>query len=151
MCPRCLPGTCTHEVATVRGGRTSGVWSRATGTCTYAAFDALWVNGKDLRGQSLTKRKRALSTRVRTGPRQAATPNPRSPIVRAVAEFPPMPSSTCLRLSWRVSQFQVIALPSNGPVRGLEPDIERLRGLRGPQIVPHAWYQLRLGACPTRP
>jgi bifunctional non-homologous end joining protein LigD len=30
------------------------------GNLHYAAFDALWVNGKDLRGQPLTKRKRAL-------------------------------------------------------------------------------------------
>ncbi len=30
------------------------------GNLHYAAFDALWVNGKDLRGLSLTRRKRAL-------------------------------------------------------------------------------------------
>jgi bifunctional non-homologous end joining protein LigD len=30
------------------------------GNLHYAAFDALWVNGKDLRGLPLTRRKRAL-------------------------------------------------------------------------------------------
>jgi bifunctional non-homologous end joining protein LigD len=30
------------------------------GNLHYAAFDALWVNGKDLRGQPLTRRKKAL-------------------------------------------------------------------------------------------
>jgi len=56
--------------------------------------------------------------------------------------------SLARRLSWCVSQFQVIAQPGDGPVRSLEPDIGRLWRLRGPQIVPYTWYQLRLGPCP---
>ena len=31
------------------------------GNLHYAAFDALWINGKDLRGLPLTRRKRALT------------------------------------------------------------------------------------------
>jgi bifunctional non-homologous end joining protein LigD len=34
------------------------------GNLHYAAFDALWVNGKDLRGLPLTRRKRALTSLI---------------------------------------------------------------------------------------
>ena len=43
-----------------RAGRTSAVSSPAGETSIYAAFDVLWLNGKDLRGLPLTRRKRAL-------------------------------------------------------------------------------------------
>ena len=37
------------------------VWgARASGNLHYAAFDVLWLNGKELRGLPLTCRKRAL-------------------------------------------------------------------------------------------
>ena len=34
------------------------------GNLHYAAFDALWIDGKDLRGLPLTRRKRALGRHI---------------------------------------------------------------------------------------
>jgi hypothetical protein len=48
-----------------------------------------------------------------------------------------------------VPQLQFIALPRDGAMRGLQPDIERLRPLRCLEPVPDARLKVTSGAAPT--
>ena len=47
--------------STARGRQNFRDLTAGRGNLHYAVFDALWVNGKDLRGLPLTRRKRALT------------------------------------------------------------------------------------------